>query len=241
MFGRQKVAALFAEFLGTGVLTLLILNVKISSLGGLSLFVAMTAALAYVIMSFAVGSKSGGYFNPALTLGAWTVRKISTANAVFYVAFQLLGAWAAYYLYTYLVGSPLHTNVVLYNPHVLVAEIVGTGIFAFAFASAVYQGFSRAVSASVAGLGLLVGMVAASSASLALLNPAVALGLRSWAWYTYVAGPVIGAVVGYNLYSFIFTESGLSKLAAVFSSSSTKTVVAKSAVTKNKSVSKKKK
>lgn len=241
MFGRQKVAALFAEFLGTGVLTLLILNVKVaSSLGQLSLFVGLAAAVAYIIMSFAVGSKSGAYFNPALTIGAWTVRKISTVNAVLYIAFQLLGAWAAYYLYTYFVQAPMHSNVLPYNMHVLVAEAVGTGIFAFAFASAVYQGFSRAVSATVAGLGLLVGTVAVSTASLALLNPAVALGLRSWAWTTYVAGPVIGAVIGFNLYSVIFTDAGLSKLSALFSSSSSRTAVAQKSVAKKKTVSKKK-
>lgn len=238
MFGRRQIAALVAEFLGTGVLTLLILSVQRSTIG-VPFFIAMAAGLTFTLMSFAVASVSGGHFNPAITLGSWTVRKISTVSAVLYVAMQLLGAWAAYNLYTYFVSTPLQPIVSVFHGNILVAEAVGAAIFAFAFASAVYQGFNRAISASVAGLGLLVGMIAASSASLALLNPAVALGVRSWVWGTYILGPVLGAVIGFNLYSLMFTDSGLAKAASVFSASPKKTVV-KKPVAKKKPVSKKK-
>lgn len=237
MFGRKKVAALVAEFLGTGVLTLLILSVQRSTIG-VPFFIAMAAGLTFALMSFALAAVSGGHFNPAITLGAWTVRKISTVSAVLYVAVQLLGAWAAYHLYAYFVSNPLQPIVSQFHGNIMVAEAVGTAIFAFALASAVYQGFSRAVSASVAGIGLMVGMVAASSASFALLNPAVALGVRSWVLGTYVLGPVLGAVIGYNLYSLMFTDSGLAKAVAVFSSSSS--TAAKNPVAKKKFASKKK-
>ena len=228
MFTRQKVAAVTAELLGTGVLTLLVLSVQRSTIG-VPFFVAIAAGLAVVLMSFSVGGASGGYFNPAVTLGFWTARRITTARAILYIVAQLLGAWFAYALYTYFVNNSLQPIGGHYSGRVLAAEAAGTAIFGFAFAAAVYQGFSRAVTASFCGLGLMIGIVAASSASLGLLNPAVALGARAWVpvgtgvvgWGTYVLGPVLGAVVGVNLYALLFTNSGISELATAFNGSTT--------------------
>jgi aquaporin Z len=205
MFGRRKVATLVAEFLGTGVLTLLILSVQRSTIG-VPFFVALAAGLTLTLMMFAVGSASGAQLNPAITIGMWTARKISTINAVLYVAVQLLGAWAAYYLYIYFVKNALQPVGGHFTGRILVAEAVGTGIFAFGWSAALYQRFSTAVTASVAGLSYMIGIIAASSAAIGLLNPAVALGVRAWVWGTYVLGPVLGAVIGVNLYGLLFAE-----------------------------------
>lgn len=203
MFGRQKIAALVAEFIGAGVLTLLVLTVQRSSIG-VPFFVAATAGLAIVLMSFALGTASKAHFNPAITLGWWTARKIETVTAILYIAFQCLGAYAASQLYVYFVNTDLQAVGGKFGWHIFFAELVGAAVFAFCFASAVYQGFSRAVSASFIGLGLMVGILAASSASLGLLNPAVALGVDALVWGTYVAGPIVGAVIGINLYAMLF-------------------------------------
>lgn len=203
MFGRQRIAALVAEFIGAGVLTLLVLTVQRSSIG-VPFFVAATAGLAIVLMSFALGTASKAHFNPAITLGWWTARKVDTLTAVLYIAFQCLGAFAAAQLYVYFVSTDLQAVGGKFGWQIFFAELVGAAIFAFCFASAVYQGFSRAVSASFIGLGLMIGILAASSASLGLLNPAVALGVDALVWGTYVAGPIVGAVVGINLYAMLF-------------------------------------
>jgi aquaporin Z len=203
-FGRKELATLVAEFLGTGVLTLLILSVQRSTIG-VPFFVALAAGLAVVVMSFAVAGTSGGYFNPALTIGMWTARKLETVTAVLYVAVQLLGGFAAYQLYSYFVNNALQPVGGHFTGRILAAEAVGAGIFAFGWSAAVFQKFSPSVRASVAGLSLTVGIIAASSAAIGLLNPAVALGVKAWVWGTYVLGPVIGAVVAVNLYSMLFT------------------------------------
>jgi len=203
--GRRKVATVVAEFLGTGALTLLILSVQRSTIG-VPFFVAAAAGLTIALMIFAIGNISGGFFNPALTLGFWTARKLESATAIVYIAAQFLGGWGAYYLYTYLVKSTLQPVGGHFAGRILVAEAVGTAIFSFGVAAAVYQGFSRAVTASFAGLALMIGIVAASPASIGLLNPAVALGVRAWVWGTYVLGPVIGAIIGVNLYALLFAE-----------------------------------
>ncbi len=238
MFGKKKVAALVAEFLGTSALTLLILSVQRSTIG-VPFFVAAAAGLTVTLMSFSFYRVSGAHFNPAITIGMWTARRVETLTAVLYIAAQFLGAWAAYGIYTYFVNSTLQPVGGHFTTRVLVAEIVGTGIFTFALAGAVYQKFSTTAVAAAAGIGLMLGAIAASSASLGLLNPAVALGVRAWVWGTYVAGPVIGAIIGINLYGLLFAETEPKvKNATVTSSSTSKTAdkkpVAKKTATKKK-------
>jgi aquaporin Z len=226
MFGRQRVAALVAEFLGAGALTLLVLTAVRSPIGSITLFVAAVAGLLYMLMSFAVGAVSGGHFNPALTLALWTARKVETVTAVLYVAAQLLGAWGAYYLYTYLANNTLQQIHVHFTWRIFTAEALGAGIFAFGFAAALYQGLTRAVTASFAGLSYLLGILVASTASLALLNPALALGVRAWDWGAYVAAPLVGAIIGANLYTGLFAGENL------FGLTRASTVKAAPAVTK---------
>jgi aquaporin Z len=213
MFGRRNIATYVAEFLGTGVITLLILSVQRSTIG-VPFFVALAAGVTLALMTFAVGAYATGFFNPAITLGLWTARRIATVQAILMILLQLLGAGAAYWLYTYFVKSSLQNVGGHYSTRILVAETVGTGILAFGIAAALYQRLTAAVTASMAGLAYMVGIIAASSASIGLLNPAAALGVRAWVWGTYVLGPVLGAVIGINLYNLVFAETAVATAAA---------------------------
>jgi aquaporin Z len=206
MFGKRQIATLVAEFLGTGVLTLLILSIQRSTIG-VPFFVAAAAGLTLALLTFMFLRVSGGNFNPAITIGLWTARKMPSATAVLYVAMQLLGAWAAYGIYTYFVGNGLQPIGGDFKTKILIAEIIGTSIFSFGVAAAVYQKFTLAATAAASGLALMIGIIAASSGSLGLLNPAVALGARAWVLGTYVAGPIIGAIIGINLYGLLFADS----------------------------------
>lgn len=206
MFGKKKVAALVAEFIGTGALTLLVLSVQRSTIG-VPFFVAAAAGLTVALMALALFRVSGANFNPAITIGLWTARRIDTLTAGLYIVFQLLGAWAAYGIYTYFVNSSLQPIGGHFSTRILIAEVVGTAIFSFALASALYQKTTTAVVAASAGIGLMLGAIAASTASLGLLNPAVALGVRAWVWGTYVAGPIVGAIIGINLYGLLFADA----------------------------------
>lgn len=205
MFGRRRIATLVAEFLGTGVLTLLILSVQRSTIG-VPFFVAMAAGLTLALMTLTLARTSGAHFNPAITLAMWTARKTSTVTALAYIAVQMLGAWGAFWLYKFYVNTPLQPVGGDFKTTILVAEAVGAAIFAFAIAGAMYQRFNAAVAATVAGLAYMIGIVAASSAAIGLLNPAVALGVNAWEWGTYVLGPVLGAIIGVNLYGMLFAE-----------------------------------
>jgi len=207
MFGKQKVATLVAEFLGTGILTFMILSIQRSTIG-VPFFVAAGAGLALAVATYALRETSGAHFNPALTIGLWTARKVTTVAALVYVVVQLLGGWAAYGLYTYLVKNSFQPIGGHYTTRVLIAEAVGTAVFTFCVTATVYRRFTRESAAAYAGVAYMTGIIIASPVSLGLLNPAVALGVRAWVWGTYVAGPVIGAVVGVNLYDLLFAAEG---------------------------------
>lgn len=221
MFGRQKLAELAAEFLGTGVLTLVTLKVLYSL--GVPFFVAMAAGLTLAMLIFVFAARSWGYFNPAITLAMVTIRKIDAITGVMYIIVQLLGAWAAYGLYTYMQnGSPAELTT-SFNWQSVTVQAVGTGVFAIGLAAAIYRAYTRVAVASYIGLSLMVGMLLALTVTVSqltgqgsivsgFLNPAVSLGVRGWniwgslGWGVSVLGPVIGAVVGVNLYKYLFVD-----------------------------------
>lgn len=203
MFGKQRVATFVAEFLGTGILTLLILSVQRSTIG-VPFFVATAAGLTFAMLVFTLGRSAGGYFNPAITLALWTARMVSTVRALMYIVAQVLGAWAAFGLYTYFVNNSLQEVGGDFKTRIMIAEAVGAALFGFGLAAAIRRGVSEAATAAFGGLALMIGTIAASSAAIGLLNPAVALGVNALVWGTYVLGPVVGAVVGINLYNYLF-------------------------------------
>ena len=88
MSTRHKVAAVVAEFLGTYVLASAMLAMLIRT--NFEFFSAMAAAVVYGLMLLVFGDVSGSHLNPVVTLGMWTVRKISTLNGIAYIVAQLL-------------------------------------------------------------------------------------------------------------------------------------------------------
>jgi glycerol uptake facilitator protein len=209
MFGRNKVATLVAEFLGTGVLTLVILSVQRSTIG-IPYFVALAAGLAAATLVVALGRATSAHLNPAVTLALWTVRQVRTLDALALVVVQLLGAWVTYYLYTFFVNSSFQPIGGHYASRVLAAEAVGGLVLGLGWAAAVYHNYLTSYKAVTVGAAYALAIIVASSASIGLINPAVALGARAWdfwgsmGWGTYAAGPVLGAIVGVNLYSWLF-------------------------------------
>lgn len=211
MFKRNKLAMLVAEFLGTGILTLAVLSVQRSQLG-LAYFVAIGAGITTVALTYAFGRVSGAHFNPALTFALWTARRVKTSAAFLYIVVQLLGAWAAYALYHYFVHTDVQAVHQAFSGRIMVAEAIGTMIFTLAWASAAYNKLENSKFAVVAGLGFVVAIVVASAASVGLANPALAVGARAWqvfgkaGWGNYLLGPILGGVIGINLYGLLFAD-----------------------------------
>lgn len=206
MFTKSKVAALTAELVGTGLLTLVILVVA-QVTGGIGYYVSFAVGIILALLVMAFVRVSGAHFNPAITLALWTVRKVETTRAILYIAVQLIGGLLAYLLFSWLVDTDVAGQASEFDSRVLVAELVGTAVLAFGVAAATYQRMTDGGKAAVVGLAVTAGVLIASVKSAAFLNPAVALGAQSWVWATYVLGPVLGALIGANLYNLLFAAS----------------------------------
>ncbi|HUD06711.1 MAG TPA: aquaporin [Candidatus Saccharimonadales bacterium] len=206
MFGRQKFAMVVAEFLGTYVLATAMLSMLVRT--NFAFFSAVAAGLVYALMLVIFGGISGSHLNPAVTIGLWTLRKIKTLDAVVYIIAQALGGFVAFRVGEYLLKqtlSPLATGGV--DTRAMVAEGIGALIFGFGIAAAVVnKNIDTGKQVLIVGFALVIGIMVASVGSNALLNPAVALGVKSWSW-AYTVGPIVGAVVGMNLYTMLFTGS----------------------------------
>lgn len=194
MFGRHKIAVIVAEFMGTATLAMAVLSMSIYKT--LPIFPAAAAGMTLALMVLAIGPISGSHINPAITLGQWTMRKITTLAAVVYIVAQMLGGLVAWRLGEYLLNSPIKNSAASkMDWRVFTAEAVGTFIFSFAVAAAVKRGYDGVKSAVIQGLGLFIGIVVASLGSAGMLNPAVALGTQNWS-AAYVLAPIIGAILG---------------------------------------------
>ncbi len=205
MFDQKKIAMIVAEFLGAALLTVALYAVLART--AFPLFTALAVGVTYGLLTLIFGAVSGAHANPAVTIGKWTLKKIDTPQALVFVAAQVLGGLGAWSLLKYFTGRSL-TSIAAdkFDWKVLVAEAVGTAVFTFGIAAAVYMKFEGAKLATVVGASLFLGVLVASMASNGVLNPAVALGIQSWDW-AYATGPLIGAIVGMNLYGLVFVAA----------------------------------
>ncbi len=242
MLRKNTLAMVVGEFLGTAVLTLAVLALSNSNVGQMPFFIAVSAGLALAILVVMLANVTGAVFNPAISLGLWTVRKLQTMQTVAYILAQFAGAAVAFALYCYFVNISLgklpNKGLTEFAPRVMVGELIGTMIFSMAIASAVYQKLSLGAKAFIVGAGLTVGALVATLGSGGILNPAVALAVHQFGLWTYVLGPVLGAVLGFNIYNLLFVnaEATASRPAKV---ASLETVTVKSSASVRKAAAKK--
>lgn len=202
MFGREKVAMIVAEFIGTFTLASVVLSM--ARYTPMPFFAAAAAGGVLGLMTLLVGNTSGAQLNPAVTISLWWIRQIQAAKAIVFIAAQMLGGLVAVTVNEYLLNKVIPNSAgEKFEPRVLVAEAVGTALFTFGVAAVLSQGYQGLKKAVAIGGSLSMGILVASFAGNALLNPAVAVGVASWSW-AYTAGPVLGALVGVSLYTILF-------------------------------------
>lgn len=190
-----------AEFIGTLVLTLMVL---LTIAGSIAVPTPFMAAVTLAFLVYLLGGVSGAHFNPAITLGLLTINKIHLRNAGYYIVSQLLGAMAAM-----MIGSTFFERQVVVGasdlPVIGVAEAMGALVLCFAVTSVTIHKVEKAVTGGVIGAGLYVGVLLATPISNAVLNPAVALGIGSFSM-AYAFGPIVGAILGAILASVVNGE-----------------------------------
>jgi glycerol uptake facilitator-like aquaporin len=184
-----------AEFIGTAVLTLAVVG---SVVNGSGFVTVLTVGITLALLVATLGTISGAHVNPAVTLGLFSIKKISWKEALFYIISQFAGAALA------LILVRLHNVAVprmdiAFSWITLTAEFIGAIVFVFGIASVVLahdSGKAESKAPFVIGASLSIGAtIAAGLGSNAVINPAVAFGIGSFG-ISYIIGPILGGIAG---------------------------------------------
>ncbi len=191
------------EFLGTFTLTFAVFV----SIANESTMTPVIAMLTLGLFVYSIGHISGCHINPAVTVGLFSIGKIQVQDAIAYIVAQFAGAFAAAAVVMGVFGMKELGLTVDGSPTIMFAEAIGMMLFTFGIASVVYGKASKHMSGVVVGGSLLLGIIAATVASNGVLNPAVALGIGSFN-LMYVVGPLLGSVIGFQLYKALCLDKG---------------------------------
>jgi MIP family channel proteins len=206
--------AFYAELVGTFLLVFFICGfISVASAGGFDLAgLALAHAFILAVLIYALGGTSGAHFNPAVTFALWSIKKISTPNAVVYVICQcvggILGALVVLLLFND-VGDAVNYGATAINGDVinngsvwlgLIAEALGTFLLMYAIMGLAVNPRGEAALAGLGiGVALGVGVIVFGPATGAGLNPARWLGPAVASgefddFWIYIAGPLLGAI-----------------------------------------------
>jgi len=223
-----------AEFLGTfwlvfggcgaAVLAATFPNTGIGFLG-----VALAFGLTVLTMAYAVGHISGGHFNPAVTLGMYTARRIPAADVTPYIIAQVLGAIAgAFVLYIIASGKAgfsladgfASNGYAAHSPggYSLLACLVAEVILTFMFLMIILGITDRRAPQGFAPLAIGLALTLIHLISIPVTNTSVnparstgpALFAGGWAilqlWLFWVA-PLIGGILAGLIYPALSGEA----------------------------------
>lgn len=205
-FSKVKHEPVVAELFGTFALALAVLASVWGIVPILPTLVIAGAVLGLVVLAF--GSVSGAHINPAITLGLYSLRKIDAPHAVSYLIAQLSGALIAMLVMSLFLDGELKSLLTVNADYrTFFAEFLGALFFGMGVAGAVHRGVKGLEAAFVVGGSLSLGLLFASLGSNAILNPAVAAAVSSLNW-SYILGPIVGIVIGMNVYAAAFGKKG---------------------------------
>jgi aquaporin Z len=207
----------WAEFLGTFTLCFVgqgaIVMQQAAGTGSL-LVIAAAHGLALAVMISALGSWSGGHFNPAVTLGFVVTRRMSMTSAITYWVSQLTGAIAASFLLRAVVpgeaGEAVHYGVPMLAAGVSVSQgLLIEFVLTFFLVTAVWGTAVDERAPRIGGFGigltLLMDILVGGPLTGAAMNPARAFGAAcaSGVWthhWLYWVAPMLGGAAAARTY-----------------------------------------
>jgi MIP family channel proteins len=184
--------------------------------------VALAHGLAMGIMVSAMGHISGGHYNPAITIGVWVTKRLTTIDAILYWVAQLAGATVAAFLLKAIIPDDTWRAVALGTPELardfpvwagMALEAVTTFFLVLVvFATAIDEkGAFKAIAGFGIGLTITIGILVAGPLTGGALNPArffgPALAATHWAHVgVYWIGPLAGGFLAGLLYDTVFLK-----------------------------------
>jgi len=228
---------LIAEAFGTLVLVAAILGAAIfAAADARYLGIAFAAGLAVVIGAYAVGSISGGHFNPAITLGVAAAGRMLWRDVLPYIAAQLVGAIVASSLiFAIAAGAPkkffdaaiangfgsngygAHSPGGFDLASVIVVEFLLTAVFIYVVLSVTVSGSTTPGFAPLAiGLTLTVIHLISLSVSGTSVNPArsIASAIYGADWaradlWVFIVVPAVGGLVAGYTWKYLFGRAAV--------------------------------
>jgi len=190
----MKIQKYVAELVGTFGLTL---TAALCIAKGFGAFTPFMVAIILGLFVYSIGHISGAHANPGITIGAFSIRKISLADTVLYVIAQFAGAaLAVLLLIAFKIAIPTAPANLLSGMLVACAEAVGMFFFAFGVAAVLYGRVASTMNGIVIGGSLLIGLILSSTlGAIGIVNPAIAFGLHALTW-AYIVGPIVGSIAG---------------------------------------------
>ncbi len=202
--------AYLAECLGAFILSTCV--VILSSSSATAPMTPVLAGLTLMLLVYILGPISGAHVNPAVTIAQWSVGRLSSANAVPYIAAQLVGGGLAFALLSFLLpampsAAPADTWMLA------VLEALGAGMLSLGVYAATSGRATAGASGFTVGGSLLLGALLASivsSGAAGVLNPAVAVSLKFFT-LSHLLAPIVGAVAAAWLYRYLINDHHLPK------------------------------
>jgi aquaporin Z len=159
------------------------------------------------------GQRSGAHMNPAVTLVFWSLGKVTTRNAAFYVVSQFIGGTVGVLLSTWLFGDAIAASTVNYaitapQPHGVFNAFAAEMLISFLMMSMVLH-VSNSQFAKYTGLcaGILVAAFIAFEAPYSgmSMNPArsfaSALPADQWtSFWIYIVAPILAMQLAAAVY-----------------------------------------
>lgn len=221
---------MFAEALGTFILVgglcgTMIGAARLGDLGVGLTGIALAAGFTLACVFYVIAPVSGAHVNPAVSVGAWWLNRISTKLLAFYIAAQLAGAVLAglafFLIFSFQPGfQPLefaangygrHSPGGFLAPAVFAVELLQTFIFVLLFLRLGDSDIARAFGAVAVGFAYSAAHFATFAISGTSLNPArstaMALFAEGWAvdqlWLFWLA-PMLGGLLAGLAYRLLF-------------------------------------
>lgn len=188
-----------------------------ANLGFLS--IAFAHGLTLLIMVYSLGPISGCHINPAVTIGVWIARKISSFDGVLYIIFQLLGAALAGVVHAAVLPAPVddfgipRVAPTITEPTGLIIEAILTFFLVFViFGTALNPKAPPGIAGAAIGMALTIGLIIGGPLTGGALNPARWFGPAVAAnsldeFWVYIFGPIIGGGLAAYLYTALFLKA----------------------------------
>ena len=207
-----------AEFVGT--FALIFIACGGASYARTATDLALANGLVIGVMVSAVGFISGGFFNPAVTLGFLVTRRISPLLAGWYWLMQFGGATVAALLVSWVLpsgpenasnlGVPALGSGIGSGAGVVIEAVITFFLVWVIFATAVdSRGAFKQISGLAIGFTIAFGVLMAYGLTGGAMNPARAFGPQlvgdHWShWWIWYVGPFAGAVIAASLYELLY-------------------------------------